>query len=104
MLEGTSRSACGFSTLSLFVLLFASLLLLGVIGFMGSKSMSMKAPVVASCSLAISAACHASPDETEPHLARVRWGVVEGEVVEGFGHCSLSSKPVKKPKVGRTYY
>jgi hypothetical protein len=104
MLERDSRSACGFSTLSFSVLLSASLLLLGVIGFMGFRSISMKTPIVASCSLAISAACHPSSDEIDPHLAKVQWGVVEQEVVEGFGHCSLSSKPVKKPEVGKIYY
>jgi hypothetical protein len=71
VLQETSRSACCFSLLSVLVL-FASFLLLGVIGFIGLKSMSMKIPFLASCSLAISAACHPSSDEIDPHLAKVQ--------------------------------
>ncbi|KAF1849177.1 uncharacterized protein K460DRAFT_330888 [Cucurbitaria berberidis CBS 394.84] len=104
MLEHKSKSACGFSTLSLFVLLSAFLILLCTVGWIGFRNMSMKAPIIASCSLAISAACHPPPNEIDPHLAKVRWGVVQHEVVEGFGHCSLSSKSVKKPEVGKTYH
>lgn len=73
-MEGDVRPACGFSTLILFVLLFTSLLLLGIIGFMGFRNKARKAPIVGSCSLAISAVCHPCSDETYLHLARVQWG------------------------------
>ena len=86
------------------MLLGGSLLLIGVIGFVGLKGMPMKVPFVASCSLAISAACHVSRDEIDPHLAKLQWGVTEYEAVEGFKHCALSSKPVTKPEIGRTYH
>jgi hypothetical protein len=59
----------------------------------------MKIPIVALFSLAISAACHISSEKINPHFAKIQWGVVEYEVAKGFGHCALSSKLVKKPKV-----
>jgi hypothetical protein len=97
-------SACGFSYLSLVVLLFSFLLLLAGVVFVSLWKMQMRLPVAGSCSLAISAACHASPDEVDPHLARLQWGVVEYEVVKGFKHCSLSSETVTEPEEGKKYY
>jgi hypothetical protein len=103
MIKGESKSACGLSALSLLVFLFGLLLLLGTIGFVGLRRMPTRIPIVASCSLAISAACHPPADEIEPHLEKVRWGVTGHELVQGFGHCSFTSKPVKKPTVGVAY-
>ena len=94
IVESEFRSACDFSTLGLYVLLFAAYLLLGIVGGFGLTSMLTKAPIIASCSLAISASCHLSPNKIDPHLAPVQWGVIEHQVVEGFGHCSLSSKVI----------
>jgi hypothetical protein len=54
----------------------------------------------ASCSLAISAACHPLPDEVGRYLRPVQWGVMEGSMFEGELHRLLSTKPVTKPKVG----
>lgn len=97
-------SACGFSLLS-FTVLFSFLAVLQcAIGIVGLRKMPMNAPTAASCSLAISAACHPPPGDANAHLAKVQWGVTENEVVTGFRHCSLSSKPVSTPEQGETYY
>jgi len=103
MLEGATKSACGFSALSLYVLLFAALSLLGVVFFIGVKRMSVKVPTAGSCSLVISAACHPSPTEVDVHLAKVQWGVAQYQQIEGFPHCSLSSGFVMEPEE-RTIY
>ena len=103
-LNKESRAAIGFSALSLMVLLGVLFLLLGVIGAMGLQKRQVRVPVVASCSLAISAACHPPPGDINAHLAKVRWGVTENEVVTSFRHCSLSLKAVTEPEEGRTYY
>jgi hypothetical protein len=60
-------------------------------------------PVAASCTLVISAACHAPKNENDTHLRLVRWGVVEDQVVDGVGHCCFSAGPVKKPEMGMVY-
>jgi hypothetical protein len=65
--------------------------------------MEAKLPLAESCSLVISAACHPAPDEVNPHLAKVQWGVVDRMLVEGHEHCSLSSKPIQAPEVGNIY-
>lgn len=67
--------------------------------------MKQKLPFTASRSLAISAACHPAKDESNPHLGEVKWGVVEEQVEEGYGHCSLTSKHTKKRELveGRMY-
>jgi hypothetical protein len=99
-----STSACGFSIISLIVLLGVFLLLLLVICTLGLRKMQPRVPIVSSCSLAISAACHPAPDEVDVHLAKVKWGVTGNMVVEGFRHCSLSSKPVVEPEEMQRYY
>ena len=101
---GESTSACGVSLLSLITLLCVFWLLLFTICAVGHRMMPIKAPLIASCSLAISAACHPPPDDVDAHLGKVQWGVTDNEVVTGFRHCSLSSKPVTEPEEGMTYY
>jgi hypothetical protein len=103
MVVEDSISACGFSVVSLYVLLIASLSLLAAMGYLGLRKMQMKAPIVASCSLAISAACHPPSGEKETHLAKVQWGDVGQDGVNGIGHCSLSSNVVRQPKEGSMY-
>jgi hypothetical protein len=98
-----SISACGFSTTSLYVLLSAVVAILAVVGYLGCVYMQTKAPLVASCSLAISAACHPPVGENNTHLAKVKWGVVEQAAEGGLGHCSLSAGKVSEPEVGKTY-
>jgi hypothetical protein len=102
--DTVTTSACGFSITSLIVLLSVFGALLLTIGIIGLRKMDAKIPIAASCSLAISAACHPPPGDVDAHLAKVQWGVTQNEVVTGFGHCSLSSKPVTEPEEGRTYH
>jgi hypothetical protein len=103
MVVEDSISACGFSTSSLYALLIASLVLLAIIGYLGLRKMQMRSPIVASCSLAISAACHPPAGEKDTHLAKVKWGLVGQDAGEVVGHCSLSSSMVRQPEEGKTY-
>lgn len=98
-----SRSACGFSGASWMVLTLSFFILVGTVGIVGRKKIAVKVPFAASCSLVISAACHAPPGEADTHLQRLRWGVVEKRMYDGQLHCSLSSKSVTRPKVGEQY-
>jgi hypothetical protein len=98
------KSACGVSFSSLTTFCSLAITLVCALRWMGRWRMYPKLPLGESCSLMISAACHPAPDEVDPHLAKVQWGVVAGMEAEGHGHCSLSSKSVAKPKVGDIYY
>jgi hypothetical protein len=98
-----SRSDCGFSLISYFVAVGVAFCLLCAVGVAGLMKLQMRMPVAASCSLAISAACHGNPDEVDVHLKKVKWGVVGNSVEEGREHCSFSAKPVKRPEVGTLY-
>lgn len=104
MLYEKSKSACGFSTLSFYVLLAAAIFLLVVIWVLGMRKMVMHAPVVASCSLAISAACHPPPEEKDVHLTKLQWGEVEEISEDGVARCALSSREVKPPTKGKIYH
>jgi hypothetical protein len=96
VVSAMSRSGCGFSRLSLMVFFVVALVLVGVIGYMGTRSLEQRLPFAASCSLVVSAACHPLESEVDPQLKKVKWRVV-GRVVEGgHEHCSLTSTRAKK--------
>jgi hypothetical protein len=96
-------SACGSSTVNLYVFLVALSLLLAVVGYLGSTKMQMRSPIVASCSLANSAACHPPDGEKDTHLAQVNGGVIDQATAHTVGHCSLSTGMVREPKVGKAH-
>jgi hypothetical protein len=98
-----SRSACGFSGISWIALSLSFFILVGTVGLIGHRKYKVNVPFAASCSLVISAACHAPPNDREPHLKPLKWGVVEQSMYEGEMHCSLSANKVTKPKVGAIY-
>jgi hypothetical protein len=97
-------SACGISFSSLLTFCFVVVIMVFALLMIARWPMLARLPLTESCSLMISAACHPDPDEIDPHLEEVKWGVVPGMLVRGRGHCSLSSKPVKKATVGEIYY
>jgi len=100
-----SRSACGFSRLSITVCLNVALVLVCVIGWLGLRRLKEKLRFAASCSWVVSAACHPVGSEVDPQLNMVRWGLV-GERVEGkYGHCTLTSTHTKKQELvkGKVY-
>lgn len=99
----SSRSACGVSSLSFVAFLALFLDLCIAMKAVTSKILAASLPPSTANSLVISAACHPL-GEVEPHLKTVQWGVVKREVIEGYGHCSISSEPVKAPQEGEVYY
>ncbi|KUJ10921.1 uncharacterized protein LY89DRAFT_655765 [Mollisia scopiformis] len=56
-------------------------------------------PLLGGCSLVISAACHAQPDDKNAELGPVQWGVV-GVNEDGTSHCGFGSKDVRLPYEG----
>jgi hypothetical protein len=99
-----SSSACGFAQLSMIAFWSVLLVLLVGISVVATRRMQHKLPVAASCSLAISAACHSPDGDVDGHLTKLRWGVVPGQTAEGLDHCCLTTlQAIKKPVVGRAY-
>jgi hypothetical protein len=95
-----SRNACGFSRLSLMVLVMAIALLIFVVTSFALIRLRERIPFAAACSLVVSAACHPSPEEVDPAIKPVKWGVLE---IAGIQHCTFSSEAVIKPKPGQIY-
>lgn len=68
---------------------------------MGFSRFGKGAPLVGSCSAAISAACHPAEGEEDVAGREVMWGVVSIE--DRVGHCALSGRYVSPPVRGRLY-
>ena len=101
-------STCGFSPIA--IILATSLGIAIAIGGLGIGRFRFVGamPVAASCSAAISAACHPSPEDLHASVLPVQWGAIthgkqgdDGE--EPVGHCAFSSLPVEEPIPGRLY-
>lgn len=99
-----SESACGVSFASLTAFCGICFVLCGLIGYLARPNLIPALPQIENCSLMISAACHPAPDEVEPHLEQVQWGVVRQRTVDGHLFCSLSSKPVRMPRAKMSYF
>jgi hypothetical protein len=98
-----SKSACGLSFTSLVVFYVLALGLVVMVRLVGRSSMTPTIPFAYSCSLFVSVACHPPDDDGDAALAKVKWGVVDHELAEGYAHCSLTSKAVEKPEYGKVY-
>lgn len=98
-----SRTAVGVSGVS-FAVFFGVFFVLWIsVRSLASRKITTNLPPASSSSLIMSAACHPPKEDKNAHLKPVRWGVVAGEAVEGYGHCSVSSGPVTAPKEGEKY-
>ena len=66
------------------------------------------APLVSTCSAAISAACHRPARDTQAHMFQVQWGVVSPATDRHPGHCSFTTArdvtgKENRPKSGHQY-
>jgi hypothetical protein len=96
-------SRCGYSCIAIiFVLFVAGCMLLGAVAI-GFRRYKGNAPLVSTCSAAISAACHRPTDDEGSELLPLQWGVVTWDGNRKFGHCSLSSQGVSAPVLGFLY-
>ncbi|KAJ9636341.1 hypothetical protein H2199_008016 [Coniosporium tulheliwenetii] len=98
-----SKSACGYSALSTLTFALVAVGLVSTTLLLWRRKIKVGIPVAAHCSLAISAACHSPPDEEEPHLKPVQWGVVRNRFGGEVDHCTYSSEPVTAPEPGKRY-
>jgi hypothetical protein len=121
-------STCGYSPLGIILgTVTMTVIALGgiIIGFFQYPA---GMPLAASCSAAISAACHPPPEDVDASVKPVQWGAVsthmsqayqstldpflssvdtaqasEADYLEAVGHCTFTSFPVEPPLVGRLY-
>jgi hypothetical protein len=102
-----SFSTCGYSPISMvFVLLLGVMSVLVGVG-LGMIPVKPGIPLAASCSAAISAACHIPENELKlhPELLPLQWGVIPGMMNQnGIAHCSFSSREVLEPVDDGTQY
>ncbi|KAJ9645682.1 hypothetical protein H2199_002721 [Coniosporium tulheliwenetii] len=102
-----SVKTCGYSPIAMVCVLCIGVLLI-LFGFiLGLQKFKSGMPVASSCSAAIAAACHPSPNEKggeNPALLPLQWGVTEkpgeGDV---YGHIAFSSGEVEEPVEGFLY-
>ncbi|EON67299.1 hypothetical protein W97_06552 [Coniosporium apollinis CBS 100218] len=103
LIPSESKSACGYSQSSTLVFALVTVGCIVVILLLRLRHIKVGIPIAAHCSLAISAACHPPPDEEEPHLKPVQWGVVRNRFGGEIDHCTYSSEPVTAPEPGKRY-
>jgi len=86
----------GWSPLGITLVVMVGILMLCVLGIVSQRTLPTAMPVVASCSMAIAAACDPSAGEMEEWLweKEVQWGIPIDEETKGGtdGHLCLTSK------------
>ena len=96
-------TACGYSPLAIACALGVALVLFIALAVMSSRKLKPGMPVVGSCSLAISAACHPPKEDESAAVQPLLWGAVVHEENGRPGHCCLTSFEVERPKKGGLY-
>ncbi|KAK0862416.1 hypothetical protein LTS02_007174 [Friedmanniomyces endolithicus] len=101
--DGTN--AIGYSLLAIiFALVVGGMLILGIVA-MSCRTLESGMPLAASCSLAISAACHPNAGDEDAALKSIMYGVeTAGQLDEkGCRHAAFSSRKVEHLADGVTY-
>ncbi|KAG4267336.1 hypothetical protein FPRO04_04948 [Fusarium proliferatum] len=105
-----SLLTCGYSPIAIIFVIVTSIFMAAAMMITACRRLPTAMPVAASCSLAISAACH-QPDgipSPEASLFPLQWGVMwcqrEGFSRELTDHCGFSHHAVEVPQDGRLYF
>ncbi|KAK0262716.1 hypothetical protein LTR35_017683 [Friedmanniomyces endolithicus] len=101
--DGTN--AIGYSLLAIiFALVVGGMLIVGIVA-MSCRTLASGMPLAASCSLAISAACHPNAGDEDAALKSIMYGVeTDGQLDEkGCRHAAFSSRKVEHLADGVTY-
>ncbi|KAK0111543.1 hypothetical protein ONS95_001896 [Cadophora gregata] len=106
LVSEASVAVCGFSLLPMVAVLAVGGTMVLVLNLFGMLRMKGDGPLAASCSAAISAACHSGREAEEG----VRWGKipvvmrgVDGKGGEQFGHLGFGGGEVVRPVEGELY-
>lgn len=98
-----SVSTVGYSPFAVILCLLLGVLMLFALFAIGFRRYKPGLPLAASCSAAISAACHLPAGEKDSSTLPLQWGVRAGESWDAVGHCSFSSREVTMPLPDRRY-
>ena len=98
-----SISTCGYSAYAIVIVIIVGTTMVLALLITGYRKLDPGIPLVGSCSLAISAACHRPVDDEHAALMPVQWGAVSHETMEAPGHCCFTSFDVEPPVVGHRY-
>ena len=95
--------SCGFSPLGLILTVVVGVVFAVGAILLGRLKYDDCMPLAGSCSVAISAACHALEyDKANGYMMPVTWGVVE--VKGGIGRCAVTTAAdIESPKEGIRY-
>ncbi|KAJ5887395.1 hypothetical protein N7495_007436 [Penicillium taxi] len=93
-------TACGYSPLAIACALGVALILLFALLVLSSRKLKPGMPLVGSCSLGISAACHPPILDESAAIKPLLWGAVAHEKNGKPGHCCLTSFEVERPREG----
>ncbi|KAF8247747.1 hypothetical protein K440DRAFT_292787 [Wilcoxina mikolae CBS 423.85] len=93
-------STAGFSTIAIIFLLPAGILTVAAAMALGFRRYQYDMPLVGSCSVAISAACHPVRYDPDAVLKQLKWGDVGGDEVR---HLTFSAEDVGIPVEGKMY-
>ena len=93
---------CGYSTIAvIFAVIIGSFMVIAVVA-VGFRQFEPRMPLASNCSVAISAACHAPPEDTDAAMLPVMWGVID-HIAGEVGHCTFTSQDVRQPVPGQLY-
>ena len=93
-------STCGYSPLAILITVCVIIAIALLTTLLSLRTYKSGIPLAASCSAAISAACH--PEKEVDSTAPLMWGVLS-PCSEFPGHCSFTDQEVAKPEVGSLY-
>ncbi|MCJ1291656.1 hypothetical protein MMC34_003201 [Xylographa carneopallida] len=94
--------ACGWSASALATAIVLGYLASGALWAIGKRKYHSGMPIMSSCSLAISAACHATPGDENAALKKVMYGAT-WRSVDGTEYAGFSSRDVRPLKAGVRY-
>ena len=98
-----SISSCGYSNLATFIAMFLGTGMIIALLITGQRRLDPQIPLVGSCSLAISAACHRPDGDTDAAFKPLKWGAIRHETESGPGHCCFITYKVEQPIFGHHY-
>ena len=99
-----SFSSCGYSAYALVITIIVGGTMVLALIANGFRRLDPTMPFAGSCSLAISAACHRPPEDSEASLFPMKWGALPHDAEEeGPGHCCFTSLGVELPIEGQRY-
>ncbi|KAE8398432.1 hypothetical protein BDV37DRAFT_31457 [Aspergillus pseudonomiae] len=96
-------TACGYSPLAIITALAVAILMFAVLTTVSTFKLKPDIPVIGSCSVAISAACHPPEEDSDAAGKPLSWGAVRHQEGDRPGHCCLTSQTVEKPRYGGMY-